>query len=81
MPLLISGVYVTIGAIGNYINSLLADRLGRKTLFIIGLSGMLVALIFETALNAQFVGGTNKAGLSAALFFLFLHLALCVLAE
>lgn len=76
MPLLLSGVYVTIGAMGNYVNSLLVDRVGRKALFIIGLSGMLLALIFETALVRYYAGTGNHAGLSAALFFIFLHLTL-----
>lgn len=76
IPLLISGVYVTVGAVGNYINAILVDRIGRKALFIIGLGGMLVALIFETALDAKYAGTNNKAGLRAALFFLFMHLAL-----
>lgn len=76
VPLLISGVYVTIGALGNYVNSLLIDRIGRKPLFLIGLSGMLVALIFETALDSLYAGTDNKPALRAALFFLFLHLAL-----
>jgi MFS family permease len=77
--LLLSGIYVTIGALGNYLNSLLIDRMGRKALFIIGLTGMLVSLIFESALLANFSGTTNHAGLSAALFFIFLHLALYVI--
>ena len=76
VPLLLSGVYLSLGAIGNYVNSLLVDRLGRKTLFIIGLSGMLVALIFETALDPQYAKSSNNPGPRAALFFLFLHLAL-----
>ncbi|KAJ5738508.1 hypothetical protein N7493_001663 [Penicillium malachiteum] len=75
VPLLLSGIYVTIGALGNYVNSLLIDRVGRKPLFIIGLSGMMVSLIFEAALWAQYAGSANHPGLSAALFFIFLHLA------
>lgn len=76
IPLLLSGIYVTIGALGNYVNSILADRVGRKALFIVGLSGCLISLIFETVLDAQYANTTNRAGLRAAIFFLFLHLAL-----
>ncbi|VUC25612.1 unnamed protein product [Clonostachys rosea] len=75
VPLLLSGIYTTIGALGNYVNALLADRIGRKPLFIIGLGGCLVSLIFETALDSFYLGSDNEAGLRAALFFLFLHLA------
>lgn len=49
--LLISGIYVTVGAVGNFINALLVDRVGRRMLFLVGLSGMLVALIIVTVLT------------------------------
>lgn len=75
-PLLLSGIYVTLGALGNWINAYLADKIGRKALFIIGLTGMLVSLSFEVALLAAYSTSTSHAGLSAALFFIFLHLAL-----
>ncbi|OAL44212.1 general substrate transporter, partial [Pyrenochaeta sp. DS3sAY3a] len=75
VPLLLSGIYVTLGALGNGVNAILADRVGRKALFLIGLSGMLVSLIGEVGLLAKYGGTTERAGLSAALFFIFLHLA------
>ncbi|KAL4805228.1 general substrate transporter [Aspergillus unguis] len=75
MPLLLSAIYVTLGAFANYISSLLIDRLGRRALFLVGLSGMLISLICEAALWAKYAGTTDRAGLSAALFFIFLHLA------
>ncbi|KAI1630482.1 general substrate transporter [Exophiala viscosa] len=74
MPLLLSGVYVTLGAMGNWVNSMLVDRVGRKALFLTGLSGMLVSLIAETALVRFYAGTAGHGGLSAALFFIFLHL-------
>ncbi|KAK4935990.1 hypothetical protein LTR10_023037 [Elasticomyces elasticus] len=74
MPLLLSGVYVTLGAMGNWVNSMLVDRVGRKALFLIGLSGMLVSLIAETALVRFYAGTVGHGGLSAAVFFIFLHL-------
>lgn len=76
MPLLLSGVYVTLGALGNGINAILVDRVGRKALFITGLSGMLVSLITETILVRYYAGTDNHGGLSVALFFIFLHLIL-----
>jgi len=75
-PLLLSGIYVTLGALGNGINAILADKLGRKALFIVGLTGILVSLIFEVGLLSAYSDSTSHAGLSAALFFIFLHLAL-----
>ncbi|KAH0836949.1 hypothetical protein AYO21_01742 [Fonsecaea monophora] len=74
MPLLLSGIYVTIGALGNYVNSILVDRTGRRFLFLTGLSGMLVSLIAESILLRYYSGTDSHGGLSAALFFIFLHL-------
>lgn len=75
-PLLISGIYVTVGALGNFVNSVLVDRVGRKLLFVIGLSGCLVGLIITAILTKLYTGTTNTAGLSATIFAIFLHLAL-----
>lgn len=52
------------------------DRVGRVRLLCIGITGCLVSLIFESALDAQYTGTNNKAGLGAAVFFLFLHIVL-----
>ena len=41
---------------------------------LIGLTGILISLICETALQAQFLGGTNRAGQNAAVFFIFLFI-------
>ncbi|KAJ5080813.1 general substrate transporter [Penicillium angulare] len=75
IPLLLAAAYVTVAFCGNYISSLLVDRIGRKTSLVIGISGCGVSLIFEAALSATYVGTTNHAGLSAGVFFLFLFIS------
>lgn len=50
------------------------DRFGRRPFLLIGTTGCLTALIFEAALTAEFLGGTNQAGLSAAVFFIWFYI-------
>ena len=50
------------------------DRFGRRPFFLIGICGCLTALICEAALTARFLGGTNQAGLSAAVFFIWFYI-------
>lgn len=72
MPLLLSALWVTATFPGNVFTSLMIDRLGRRTFMLIGLAGVTVANIFEAALQAEYLGGSNKAGQRAAVFFIFL---------
>ncbi|OAP64182.1 hypothetical protein AYL99_00154 [Fonsecaea erecta] len=65
--------WVTVGVGGNALSALIVDRVGRVRLLIIGFSGCLMALIIEMALLATYKGTTNKAGLAAAVSFLFIH--------
>lgn len=77
IALLLAAAYVTVACIGNYVCAWLVDIFGRRKLFLIGISGCLIQLIFETALTARYVGTTgtpNKKGLSAAVFFLFFYI-------
>jgi len=74
LPLILAAAYVTVAMCGNYINSLLIDRVGRVKLLLIGFSGCLISLCFEAAMVATYVGTTNHAGLDAGVFFLFLYI-------
>ncbi|KIW84807.1 hypothetical protein Z517_00195 [Fonsecaea pedrosoi CBS 271.37] len=65
--------WVTVGVGGNALSALIVDRVGRVRLLIIGFCGCLMALIVEMALLATYKGTTNKAGLAAAVAFLFIH--------
>ncbi|CAL5868383.1 uncharacterized protein PFLUO_LOCUS2608 [Penicillium psychrofluorescens] len=74
ISLLLAALYVSVACAGNYVSSVLVDRLGRVKLFLIGFSGCLVSLIFETVMVARYTGSTNEAGLRAGVFFLFLYI-------
>lgn len=72
MPLLLSALWVTSTFPGNVFTALMIDKLGRRTFMLIGLFGCMTANIFEAAFQAEYLGGTNKAGQKAAIFFIFL---------
>ncbi|CAK7234124.1 hypothetical protein SCUCBS95973_008828 [Sporothrix curviconia] len=77
MSLMLSALYVTVACAGNYVCSLLIDRVGRVRLLLIGFTGCMVSLAIETALDAEYTGVTedrNEAGLRAGVFFLFLYI-------
>ena len=73
--LIITGGWITEGLLANVLNAYLLDRVGRKWLMTVGLAGCCVALLGEIVMLALFTGTNNKAGNSAGVFFLFLHLA------
>ncbi|KAK4942906.1 hypothetical protein LTR10_017482 [Elasticomyces elasticus] len=74
MPLLLSSLWVTSTFPGNIFCAFFVERFGRRKFMLIGLSGILVSLVCEVALQAEFLGTTNKAGQNAAIFFIFLFI-------
>ncbi|KAF7548430.1 hypothetical protein G7Z17_g7062 [Cylindrodendrum hubeiense] len=68
--LLLQAGWISWGPIGNLINALLLDKLGRKTI----MAGTAVALLGEIIMLAVFGDSDNRAATSAAVFFLFLHI-------
>ncbi|KAK5676907.1 hypothetical protein LTS10_010671 [Elasticomyces elasticus] len=74
--LLLTVGWITEGLLANVLNAILLDRVGRKWLMTVGLAGCVVALVGECIMLALFEGTSNKAGQSAAVFFLYLHLAI-----
>jgi MFS family permease len=72
MPLLLSALWVTSTFPGNVFTALMIDKWGRRTFMMVGLTGCMVSNIFEAALQAEYLGGTNIAGQRAAIFFIFL---------
>ncbi|KAL2823394.1 general substrate transporter [Aspergillus cavernicola] len=74
--LLLSAGWITEGLFANMLNAFLLDRVGRKWLMTAGLAGCVAALVRECICLALFEGTSNKAGNSAAVFFLYLHLAI-----
>ena len=69
MPLLLTSLWVTSTFPGNIFCAFFVERFGRRKFLLIGLSGILVSLICETALQASFLGTNNRAGQNAAIFF------------
>jgi MFS family permease len=74
IPLLLTSLWVTSTFPGNIFCAFFVERFGRRTFLLIGLTGILVCLICETALQATFLGTTNRAGQNAAIFFIFLFI-------
>jgi MFS family permease len=71
MTLLLLALLVTASFPGNVVTALTIDRFGRRTFLLIGVSGILVSLIFECALEAEYLGSNNTAGHRAAVFFIY----------
>lgn len=72
VPLLLTSLWVTSTFPGNMFCAFFVERFGRRKFMLIGLTGILVSLICETALQATYLGTNNKAGQDAAIFFIFL---------
>ena len=72
LPLLLYGVYTSWAAFLNWINALLLDRVGRKPVIIIGLSGCICMICIYTAMVAEYAGTSNRAGNAMGVLFLFL---------
>ena len=74
IPLLLTSLWVTSTFPGNIFCAFFVERFGRRPFLLTGLSGILVCLICETALQASFLGTDNQAGQNAAIFFIFLFI-------
>ncbi|KAF3395419.1 Sugar transporter STL1 [Talaromyces pinophilus] len=71
IPLILAAVYCSVSVFLNYLCAIFIDRIGRVTLFVIGLTGCLVCLCVESALLAEYIASSNQGGLKAATFFIF----------
>lgn len=74
VPLLLTSIWVTSSFPGNIFCAFFVERFGRRKFMLIGLSGILMCLICETALQASFLNTNNRAGQNAAIFFIFFFL-------
>lgn len=73
--LLIQCGWISICPFGNWINALIVDKVGRTALLMFGFAGCVVALVGECITVSIFQHTGNSAVASAAVFFLFLHIA------
>lgn len=71
MPLLMYCIYIIAGTIPNIISVFIVDRLGRRTMLLLGfpLSGF--CLLATALLQRKYVATGSAAGNGAALFFVF----------
>ncbi|KAH7907374.1 general substrate transporter [Hygrophoropsis aurantiaca] len=69
--LMLGATYVTVATAANFVASLIMDRVGRVRLLIIGLTGCMVFLSLECAMEALYVGTTNHMGNSLGVLFIF----------
>jgi len=74
IPLLLNACWTSFTLIGNTWTALYIDRFGRRIFMLIGSIGCTVSVIFLCALTAEFLDTTNKAGLRAAVFFMFFYI-------
>ncbi|KAL6244755.1 hypothetical protein RBB50_008283 [Rhinocladiella similis] len=74
IPLLLNACWTTLTIIGNTWTALYIDRFGRRLFMLIGSAGCIASLIFLCALTASFLNTTNKAGLNAAVFFIWFYI-------
>ncbi|KAK3660338.1 hypothetical protein LTR56_000714 [Elasticomyces elasticus] len=73
--LLIQCGWITVCPLGNWLNALVVDRLGRTRLLMFGFAGCVLALIGECITVSIYQRTGPRAAASAAVFFLFLHIA------
>lgn len=74
LPLLLYTIFSAWGALSNWVNSLILDRLGRVPVLTYGLVGCISVMAVETALVASYASTSNKGGNAAAVVFLFLFI-------
>ncbi|OJJ42420.1 hypothetical protein ASPZODRAFT_76938 [Penicilliopsis zonata CBS 506.65] len=73
--LLIQCGWISVCPIGNLINSLLVDRVGRTRLLMVGFVGVITALVGECVAMSIFDRTGARSAANAAVFFLFWHIA------
>jgi len=71
LVLILGALYVTVAASCNFVASLLMDRVGRVRLLLWGLTGCMLSLALQCAMEATYVGTTNRVGNSLGVFFIF----------
>jgi MFS family permease len=54
------------------VNAILLDKVGRRPVIIIGLTGCILMITIYTAMVAEYAGTDNRAGNAMGVLFLFL---------
>ncbi|KAK5074469.1 hypothetical protein LTR70_005771 [Exophiala xenobiotica] len=74
MPLVVYAVYTTVGIICVLIAIATVDKVGRRTMFLIGFPSLAVILLIEGVLQWQYLGTDNKPGLAGCVFVIFIYI-------
>ncbi|RFU72858.1 mfs transporter, sp family, sugar:h+ symporter [Trichoderma arundinaceum] len=75
VTLLIQSGWITTIIFGNIANTLALDKFGRRPLLLFGFSGCVIALIGESVSVSQYQKSGSQSAVVAAVFFLFLEVA------
>ncbi|KAK6364416.1 hypothetical protein LTS17_012181 [Exophiala oligosperma] len=73
--LLIQSGWITVVVFGNMINTVILDKFGRRPLFLFGFTSCVIALIGECISVARYQKTAGHSSAVAAVFFLFLEVA------
>ncbi|KAH7921398.1 general substrate transporter [Leucogyrophana mollusca] len=71
LVLVLGALYVTVATGANFLASVLMDHVGRVRLLIIGLTGCMLSLSLECAMEARFEGTSDRVGNALGVFFVF----------
>ncbi|ETI27393.1 hypothetical protein G647_09583 [Cladophialophora carrionii CBS 160.54] len=74
MPLLLYALYSTIGTIFVAIAIFTVDRVGRRTMFLVGFPAMAVCLLLEGVLQSRYLGTDHKAGLAGCVAVIYVYI-------
>ncbi|KIW41719.1 uncharacterized protein PV06_07249 [Exophiala oligosperma] len=74
MPLVLYGVYTTTGTLMVLVVISVLDRVGRRTMFLIGFPGMALCLLAEAVLQWKYLGTTSSGGNAACILFIFVYI-------
>ncbi|KAK5021905.1 hypothetical protein LTS07_010487 [Exophiala sideris] len=74
MPLVVYAVYTTVGIICVLIAISTVDKVGRRTMFLIGFPSLAVILLIEGILQWQYLGTNNNPGLAGCVFVIFVYI-------
>ncbi|KAK5044549.1 hypothetical protein LTR84_010673 [Exophiala bonariae] len=74
MPLLLTSLWVLVTFPGNTFCAFYVEKFGRRRFLLIGLSGILICLVCEAAIQAKYIGTSNHVALGFGVFFIFLFI-------
>ncbi|KAK5265426.1 hypothetical protein LTR99_000151 [Exophiala xenobiotica] len=74
MPLIVYAVFSTVGTFTVLVAICTVDRVGRRTMLLIGFPALAMCLLLEAVLQSQYLGTDNKAGLGACVAVIYVYI-------